>query len=277
MVNDLYWYLMSEEADRLASLLIPFGLSQDEAVIYLLLLKNFPLSALEISRKIEFARTKVYRLLDKLIAQRLVRQKLDARGLKFEAVSHTQLENILIQKEQEVDVLRETLSHLVKQLETVAAEGRTKSKVLYYTGIDGLKQVQWNSLRAHGELLIYEIKNMAAFLPQEYCEEVRRELVERQIYVRELTNQAKVADWTEVKELVLKYWQVRYVPPEKLQMKFEVMIYNDIYTMYSYREGEIFCVEIYNRNLSEMQKQLFEFVWHHATPMKIVNERGWPQ
>ncbi len=265
---------MSEEADRLVSLLIPFGLSREEAEIYLLLLKESSLSALETSRKLKLARTKVYRLLDKLIERGLVRQKIDSRGLKFEAVSHAQLENLVIQKEQETDTLRETLPYLIKQLESIAAAGKSKSKVLYYTGIDGLKQVQWNSLRAHGELLIYEIKNMAAFLPQEYCEKVRRELVERQIHVRELTNQTKVKDWTEVRELVLQYWQVRHVPPEKLEMKFEVMIYNDIYAMYAYQEGEIFCVEIYNQNLAVMQKQLFDFVWHTAVPMKIVNERG---
>lgn len=265
---------MSEQTDRLVALLTPFGLSREEAGIYLLLLKKTSLSALEINRQLNLSRTRVYRLLDKLITRGLVRQKLDARGLKFEAVSHTHLETLLIQKEKEADVVRETLPYLVKQLETVATEGRTKSKVLYYTGIDGLKQVQWNSLRAHGELLIYEIKNMAAFLPQEYCEEVRQELVDRHINVRELTNQTKVKDWTEVRELVLKYWQIRHVPPEKLRIKFEVMIYNDVYAMYSYQEGEIFCVEIYNQNSAQMQQQLFNFVWDAAVPMKIVNERG---
>jgi len=265
---------MSDQSDKLVHLLKPFGLDTHEAEIYLLLLKNQPMTALTLSRQLHLARTRVYRILDKLIAKGLIRQKLAARGLRFEAVSHTQLEALVLLKEQEAKMLKESLPFITKELAQVAAQGKNRSKVLYYSGIEGLKQIQWNSTKAHGELLIYEIKNMAAFLEYDFCEEVRERLVENRIFVREITNQKRVEDWTEVTQLVKKYWQVRYLDPQKLEIQFEVMIYNDVYTMYSYLGNEIFCVEIYNNQLAHMQKQLFDFIWQAAAPLKIINEHG---
>lgn len=266
--------LMSDQSDTLISQLTKFGLGREEAEIYLLLLKDSSLSALAISREIKIARTKVYRLLDKLIVRGLVRQKLDERGLKFEAVSHTHLETLLIQKEQEVDVLRDTLPHLVRQLETVAAQGRTKSKVLYYTGVEGLEQVTWNCLKARDTLRIYEVAaSMSVFIDEDLAEKIRQEFTDRQIKIRQLTNISHLKPFTRVPGHV-KLWQVRYIDPAKLNLKFEVLIYNDVFAMYQFTGGEQFCVEVYNENLAAMQKQLFDFIWNQARKMKILNDRG---
>jgi bisphosphoglycerate-independent phosphoglycerate mutase (AlkP superfamily) len=70
-------------------------------------------------------------------------------------------------------------------------------------------------------------------------------------------------EWTKVEELVEKYWEARYIDPKKFEIKTEILIYNEVVAMYDFRK-EIFCVEIYNQNLAEMQKQLFEFIWNLA-------------
>ena len=62
--------------------------------------------------------------------------------------------------------------------------------------------------------------------------------------------------------------------PKLLTMKFEVLIYNDVYAMYQYGRGEEFCVEIYNPELATMQKQLFDYVWQTAQPMKKIGTHG---
>lgn len=37
---------------------------------------------------------------------------------------------------------------------------------------------------------------------------------------------------------------------------------------------DIFCVEIYNRGLADMQRQLFDFAWAKAKRMRKIGNRG---
>lgn len=83
---------MSDQTDSLAGSLTPFGLSLEEAKVYLFLAQSGIFSALQISREVHMARTKVYRILDKLIAKKLVSVGLDDMGKKFGANSYQGLE-----------------------------------------------------------------------------------------------------------------------------------------------------------------------------------------
>ncbi|KKS80523.1 MAG: hypothetical protein UV54_C0004G0011, partial [Candidatus Beckwithbacteria bacterium GW2011_GWA2_43_10] len=150
-----------------------------------------------------------------------------------------------------------------------------KSKVLYYEGLEGLKQVTWNSLKAKDELLTFEIKDMNAFFDFEYAENLRLKFLERKIFVRTLSNVTYIAPWTKAAgEVVEKYWEIRHIPEKQMKIKFEILIYNDVYVMYRYVGQEIFCVEIYNQELADMQRQIFEYVWQKAKRFKVLNKQG---
>lgn len=265
---------MSEQTDRLTELLINFGLTDEEAKLYRYLVQYGANTALKISRELHLARTKVYRILDSLYNKRLVNQKLDGRGLKFETESFGNLELLIKDQENKINSLKNNLPVLNEELIKISSTNQADSKVLYYHGIEGLKQVTWNSLRADGELLIFEIQQMSAFLDFGFCEDVRKEFVQRKINVKELTNEKKISAWTDVKEFPTKYWQSRYVDPKKLKMEFEILIYNNVFAMYNYKEKEIYCVEIYDQYLANMQKQLFNYLWYDAKKMKLLNQNG---
>ncbi len=266
--------MMSDQSDIIYRSLSSFGLSSEESKIYLYLLQKSSQSALTISRDLHMARTRVYRLLDKLSAKGLVTEQLDHLGLKFQATAYTQLELLLAEKEQHVQTLRASLPSLFAQFAQLSGADTEKSKVYYHHGIDGLKHVTWNSLNAKGTLRIYEkYDSMSVFLPQDFSEIIREELVKRNITTHQLTGVKHIKPYTDVCAL-MNYWQVRYVDPTLLTMKFEVLIYNDVYCMYQYGTGEEFCVEIHNKELAGMQTQLFDYVWQTATPMKIIGQHG---
>ena len=220
---------MSEQTDILENQIMRFGLNAEEARIYLLIQAKGDKTALQISRELHLGRTKVYRILDTLAANGLVRQKLESRGLQFSATDPKQLELLITEKETEVKSLRSILPALISQLTPQIDTSR--SQVLYYHGIEGVKQVTWNSLQARDMLRIYEIAIMDTFLERKFSEEVRREFAKRKIYIRELTNQKRLADWTDATELVTKFWRARYISPKDLKIKFETMIYNEVYCM----------------------------------------------
>ena len=266
--------MVSVQSDSLSKLLEPFGISSEESRIYLVLLEKGVLSALQISRELNIGRTKVYRLLDKLEEKGLVSNKFDELGFKFAANSPTILKMQLLRKEKEHEALKESFPLLLSELDKVMGKGEMSSKVLYYTGVKGLEQVTYNSSQAKGELRIFEMADMSVFLDYGFCEKVRKEFVKNKVHIRELTNLKKVSAWTRIAELVRDYWKCRYIDPRKLKMRFEILIYNNVYVMYQYRKGDIFCVEIYNDFLALMQKQVFDYLWKNAKPMKVLNKEG---
>lgn len=266
---------MSEQTDTIAKQLTTFGLTEEEAKIYLFLAQNGTLSALKISREVHLARTRVYRILDKLTAKQLVSIKLDDAGQKFEANSYKELELLVKEKEAEVEKLRGELPLISEQLAKIWSTGQAKSKVLYYTGVDGLAQITWNSTKSKDGIRIYEIEqDMNAFLEPDFSEKVRQELADNNVFTYQLSNKKRIDPYTKVKKLVKELWEVRHIDPRELAMRFECLIYNDVFCLYNFQGSDQFCVEIYNEKLATMQKQVFDFVWQKAKKMKIVNDSG---
>ncbi len=264
---------MSEQTDKLIIQLQAFGLTEEEAKIFLLLFEKGEKSALQLSRELHIARTKVYRLLDKLYEKGLINRKHDDLGFKFGANSYKQLERLVSEKEAELTKIKQEMPSIFSELSTIEKKASGDSKVLYYTGIEGLKQVTWNSIQAKGELCTMELINMSGFLDLAFAEKVREEMVLKKTNIRQLSNLAHMGPYTKVKGVV-DYWQCRYLDPKLLKIEFEVLIYNNVYAMYTYQKDEIFCVEVINADLALMQKQLFNYIWKTAKPMKILNPEG---
>lgn len=265
---------MSNQTDNLKSQLISFGLNTDEIDIYLALLKKSPQSALDLSRALNIGRTKVYRLTDLLNEKGLVNILVDEYGNKFEANSPRQLEVLLHKKESEIEKLKAESGILFEELEKLKPSTFGRTKINYYKGIEGLKQITWNSLKASDGIRIYEIFNMEGFLDKEFSEKIRFELLSRKIFIKQLTNLEYNKPFTIYKDLIKNFWEYKHISPQKLEIKTECLIYNDVYCMYSYEEGEIFGVEIHNQRLANMQKQIFDIIFSTAVPMTIINDQG---
>lgn len=264
---------MSDQPDNLVKLLELYGLNKDESDIYLFLLKNNEQSALEISKQLRIARTKIYRIIEKLLDKGLIKERIKGYGRKFEAVSYEKFSQFISTKEEELETLKLNAPKLFNQLASIQNQSSNEYKILHYRGIEGLKQLTWNTTKAKSEFRIYEINNMESFLPNAFSEKVRKEFAKNQIQIKQLTNHSEMDDYTDVQE-VLEYWEVRYIDPKELEMNFEVAIYDDVYCMYSYENNDIFCVEIYNSKLAKMQKQLFDFIWNYSHKMDIVGKGG---
>lgn len=264
---------MSEKVDTIISLLTQFGVSELESKIYLEILSGRGDTALLISRNLKLARTKVYRLLDNLLVKKMIVTRVGERGMRFVATPPDQLDFLLADRERELALLHQTFPKL--QAELAGLNTTTpKSQVLYYHGLDGLKQVTYNSLKAKEELLTYELSTMNAFLDQAEAEKLRTRFVDNKIKIRTLTNAVKVDPYTDVTDLVTKYWDIRHLDPRNKPFQFEILIYNDVYCMYRYTGDEIFCVEIHSQELADMQRQLFEYLWSGAKKFIILDSHG---
>lgn len=270
MYNQNY---MSTQADNLQNALLTFGLSEEESQVYLFLLKNGRSSALYIHKSLKIPRTKVYRLLNKLGDKGLVVEEVKGYGTKFVAESYEKLNEIIWGKEAELYSLKHEAPNLFNQLAQLTVADPKEYKILHYRGVEGLKQVTWNSTKAKDLFRIYEINNMHAFLDFEFSEKVRMKFLESKIKTHQLTNQKELDDYTEIPEVV-EYMDYRYISPEELEIIFEIAIYNDTLVMYSYEKHDIFCVELINPKLAKMQKQIFDLIWKDAKRMKKIGANG---
>lgn len=260
---------MSESHDKLLQLLQEFDLTKDEGKVFIDLYKKGERTALQLSRDLKIARTKIYRIVEKLSEIGLIEEIVREKGKSFKAADKSRFELILKDREHDLEKLRDSTRSILGELSSFQSSGEEASEIRQYKGIDGLKQMTWNSLKTEGELLIFEISEMSEFLDFGFAEKVRMEFVNREVKVRELTNQKKFGAWTKIEPLVEKYWDCRYIPKEFLEMEMEILIYNDIYAIYGYRGEEIFGVEIQNKQVADMQRQIFESFWSRGEKMKI--------
>ncbi|MFH2085233.1 MAG: hypothetical protein ABII21_00355 [bacterium] len=193
--------------------------------------------------------------------------------MRFVATSPDQLSFLLSDREHELEKLRASLPILESQLSELKGS-TSKSQVLYYHGKDGLKQVTYNSLKAKGELLTYELSTMNAFMSHDEAEKLHARFVENKIHICTLTNATRLESWTNVSAMVEKYWETRQLVPKGNPFKFEILIYNDVYCTYRYIGEDIFCIEIHNQELADMQRQLLEHLWSGAHKFKVLDGRG---
>ncbi len=252
-----------------------FGLNSDEAYIYIELLKNGSSTSYSLHKNTGIGRSIIYKLLSSLVLKNLVSLEETSSSKIYSAFPYKNLSNLVEVKEAEVESMKKSLDNVFDNLSSIAKENSTKdSKVLHYYGIEGLKQVVWNTLRAKNKMRIFEVSRLSAFLQKSFAEKFREEAAIRGIQHYDLTNESHMAGWTDVKEFLDKYQKLRYIDPDILEIKFEIYIYNDVVTMIDYKDNELYAIEIHNQYLATLQTQLFDYVWKDAKEMEIVGPRG---
>lgn len=265
---------MSENIDRVVKQLESLDLTAEESIVYLEILQGRGDTALALARSLKLARTKVYRILDSLIAKKMVVTRLGDRGSRFLATPPQELSFLLDDRQHRLDQLKESLPALQSSLVELATTSKDSSRVLYYHNLDGIKQVTYNSLKAKGELLTYEIGNMDSFMSHKEAEKLRESFIKNKIHIRTLTNLKEIKDWTNVTDMVENYWKIRYLEPKSRSFQFDILIYNSVYCLYRYSGGKAFAVEIHSQELADMQRQLFEYLWTNARRFKVTSRHG---
>lgn len=267
-------YKLSDELNKLSIELQSFGLTSDESIVYLELTANGPQSALSLSRITHLSRTKVYEICDKLVTKGLTTKLGQRYSTEYKANPPQQLDTILNQKKLELSLMESNLGEIYGSLTALSKPNQAAKNIVRYEGLDGLKQVTWNTTKATGILRVFELATMDTFLDFDFCERVRIEYGRRGLKEsRQLTNQSMIHPWTNVEEFV-NIWQCRYIDPKDIELQMEIVVYNDVVAMYQYKEKSIFCVEIYNKDLAETQKHFYDFIWNQAKTMKVLNAQG---
>jgi sugar-specific transcriptional regulator TrmB len=250
-------------------LLAKIGLTVSEIEVYLHLLSHGAKSIARFTRESDFTKTQLERILEKLLKVGLVNYRHVTKGQVFEASSVDHIEVLLKQKESEIELFKKSFPELIKSLSFLAHEEINMSKVVTYSGKEGFEQITRNTVNTQGIFRIFEVSYLAQESDFNFGEEIRRTFVKNNIQIHQLTNESVMPFDTAVKDILKPhYWQLRYISPSLLEMKYEMAIYNNVFCMYYFDKTDFFGVEIYNEKLAKVQRQIYDFMWESAQPMK---------
>ncbi|MBU0975754.1 MAG: helix-turn-helix domain-containing protein [Patescibacteria group bacterium] len=252
---------MNEQKVR--EFLMDLGLDEFEAEIYLALVQKGILTTLELSREIGIDRSKVYRRLERMRDMGVVEEVIDEHRKQSKAVAIDRLEFLLERKMQIVNKLKKDFGEVSLYLTGKLGLNEPETKVLFYRGKDGIKQMAWNVLRASKEVVGYSYRPLAELVGFDFMKRWVNEFAKRRLMFRDLYSDEYLK--TDQKGSATTYspehFQGRYIPSKILRIDHQYDIYNDVMGLYNWHEGEVFGVEIYNKKIAQFQKQLFEIVW----------------
>ena len=242
------------------------GLDQYEAKIYTTLVKKGILTTLEVARETGIDRAKVYRRLEVMKRKGIVEEVIDENKKRVKAVDIDRLELILQEKEEKVQDLRSSFKDIKLLLSGSVGMNDPETKVLFYRGKDGIKQMVWNVLRAKGEVVGYTYSPISEAIGKKFLRKFVLEFERRNLYFRDVyTDKYNDKNNPDAQYYSLKRFEGRVIQSKVLEIDHQMDIYNDVVSYYKWYEGDIFGVEIYNKSVAKMQRQLFEIVWKIAS------------
>ncbi|MBN2101037.1 ArsR family transcriptional regulator [Candidatus Dojkabacteria bacterium] len=264
----------------ITSQLKKFGLEEKEAQIYLSLLKEGSQTPLEISRNTDINRTTIYRQLETLQTSGLVEEVLDDKSTRYTASDPDKLNFLIEQRENSIRSLKRSLPDLTAQLSALKQESISHSKVVFFRGIKGLKQLLWNTTKAKGKQIVnYGYLSWNEVVGNEFAEKLREEHVVQKIHGREVTNHKEDGtQWTDNITRVRQYYKEKFIPKSVLEINHDQYIYDDILAYAHIYKEEYFGIEIHNPEIAKTQKQIFEIIWEigeEMTPFEPFKSKKW--
>lgn len=224
-----------------------------------------PQNISELSRNSGVERTRLYRLIDTLKGTNLIDVEVAYKRSIFKAAPVSNLQILISKKEQEVLQLHAELTNI----EHIFGQDVLRSpvtRVQFYKGDDGLKQMIWNQTRykkTENLSILYE--NMQHRTQLAFFERWVRKINEEKIVCRGIisdhfldTQRTWYANHSNER---IANWQARYVPDSVFPITHSMVIYGDVVSYYNWKDGEIFGIEIYNEEIADAQRQFFEMLW----------------
>jgi DNA-binding MarR family transcriptional regulator len=254
---------------KLVDFISKLGVDPEAARVYLGLAGAGALTAQEIAKHTGIPKTTVYRRTEELISLGIVEEQIDEYKKRYLATNPNLLGLLVTKKEEEAKQLRSQLPEVANILLGQLQGHDPETKVLFYRGKDGIQQMVWNTLRSKTDLVGYTYRVLNSVVGSDFAEKWNGEFSFLKIKARDLYSDefikskkdprlSEPGDW--------KAWESRYLPPEILDVRHQMDIYNDVVAIYNWHEGEVFGVEIYNQKVADMQRQIFEVLWKLGKP-----------
>lgn len=261
--------IKKDEAISFASKLEAFGFSPTDTRIYLHLIRKDPQTIHQIAQDMHMPRTTIYdsamRLIEKGLLERIViykSQRLKAYPLEI-------LQTIIDKKKATIDELSKNLLYLKRALKSSPRQN-TATQVRYYHGVQGMMQMLWNTLEAQDGTIGYSESGRITVVGKKFKLDWNKRMIDKGITDRVIINPAKetiIHHFHSVESLSRdKFQTTRVLGEEQLYITGDTTIYNNVFAVCYWKQGEVVGVEIENPEFVKNQKSIFEKLWKIAKP-----------
>lgn len=163
---------------------------------------------------------------------------------------------------------KETFAELVDELSFSGKKISDKFIITTYRRKEGLQQMLWNELKSQEKIVyVFATGTINTFTSKKFGDLHRQEAASKRISYKELNNDMKQANtkayntaplWDTVHEF-------RHLPRELLDITHNITIYDNVISIINWTDSEYVGIEIKNKLLAKMFKQLFEVFWGMGT------------
>ncbi len=253
--------------------------SPEAIFVYLALIKTGPSTLLKVSKESGIERTRLYRLIDEYIEKGIVEEVPAYKRKTIKAVDLNTIELLVNEKQSQAKSLSENLDVFSDAVKNYSSSYIPGVNVVYYRGIEGMKQMIWHITRATGLYRTYSYRFWNDIVGDKFTLDINREMLLNNFKVHDLYSD----QYIKYKENWMQshgkkpggnwgFWNARFISEKVVKINQNIDIYNDI-VAYSYWDGsDVFGLEIQNERVASMQKQVHDVLWKTA---KRVDHFDW--
>jgi len=256
--------------------LTELGFEPEVADIYFALYKHGPQTISELARSSGVERTHIYRLLDDITRSNLIEVEVQHKRNLYKAAPISNLQITIARKQQQLKGLQLELEALEKAMPQTSLSSPV-TRVQFYHGSDGLNQMLWNQSKAKTDVAAILYENLQVHTKESFFErwiENRNTNRKRSfgIVSDDFVKSQKTWYQPEQKTTYLQNWYPRYVSPKLFPIKHSQIVYGNVVAYYNWKDGDIFGIEIYNREIADAQRHFFKLLWQQATPINELSD-----
>lgn len=253
------------------------GLESQIADIYLALYTHGPQTISSLARTARVERTKIYRLIDQLMTSGLIEVEAHYKRGIVKAAPIANIRILIAQREHELKSLQDDLE-LIEQTLARNQLSSPATRVQFYHGLEGIRQMQWNQISSGTELLSIIDEPIQHALGKQFtirwAEAVNRNDVHMRLLETPNFRQINAAWYKQHKipELV-QHVESRVVDPDAFPVGHNTDIWGDVVAYYNWKDGDVYGIELYNPAIAATQRAFFAMLWETASPTTPRSDR----
>jgi sugar-specific transcriptional regulator TrmB len=245
------------------------GLTDNETRVYLYLLSHGESIASIIAKRLELKRATVYQILESLESKDLITQFAKNNVAHFDSVDPDDLVRICEQRVNQMQRLKARAEVLKGEMQKLRERGRMptmeiRGKIKYYQGLEAVTELIEETLHEKSkEQLCFGLNSYHTELAGNDWSEYTARRVRKGMQVKSIqpdTDAAIAYQGRDDRELR----ETRLVPKEKFPGKCEINVIGNMVAMFSAGSHDPVGMKMYNKDLAEALRSLFQLAWERA-------------